>query len=1422
MGDTTTLQDGDDQSRADRDPELILDPKAMDADAAAAPVDEAASDGEIVQPAPPRRSRIARLRMWLADQILDEYELDGVPALAVPGAEPPSRWRLGVIAVRRLLAKWLLGKKHSLDRTDRVWFTTQRMWFAEVFLRKLVGHVQGIAFQIRPPDDLSDTHKVALFASVSDFPPGWGALLINDNHHLIEPNAHPYSQMHSASLPMGDHPGGIDIDGNVMAIPFEHRDRDAWFGLWDIREHLNPTPFAYHPFAQPTGPVDPGFDLGKASASGVVDTGAGYVVATLSQNRWLRLSRGGFDDSSGTVLFDTTDPINLEEAAAAEQIRWPRMVDGCALVCPKPRSAFEPTPIPDTKADGPPPGTLPTEEYLARLEAATQNVHGCFQLVLFGTQKGPILPWGTDSYLIVDLHIGKDPRIPPIFTNWRRRELPWFVGREGQVRQTILDFFRPSTRWGSTAFWTPGERCTTCPDSVPTASCEHRTTKAHLHIAVAEHSGNEQGPALAIDPDNPDVKTQYLQFRTTLPLEEEHLADATGSRAAAGPPSAAPALRRVAATDKKYPWPAPLAWQVHRSGRGLLPATPRTYRWGMGAATLFFVLAVNQGQVGRGTVLFALAAASVFAALPGFERAWKKYGPGWQWWLWGVFALFVALGFFSTLLESTWLAAVAIGIGLHFPPLVASWFATRRDRRLSSGGSAAPDDDNARSTKQRGRPLDVLGMSLAIAVFSGLAATDAPLAWFMAVLAIVALVFVKYLVPAAFADTGPRTPSFRGAQGARRKLRSMLAAASPVLVGVASVFVLSRIIDSDRYLVGAGLGLAVAGLSVLGVFLHATGRAPVPSLKSGWTGLRTVVYIGAVVFGIFGYRGLMGAVNDFWLGSIVFVAAAVVGAFFVWPRELTLVFILAGLIFVWSVADTESNLAGLDREFAIEMPSASDVNAANDPVLRGNWHVVIGDSFISGEGADRFASGTNTRPINACRRATTAWPHLLDSPTTARSGTISFACSGATVAQIADTPQNESGEGWRSGNATQIAELAAFADEVHAAGGTISHVFISAGGNDAGFSDLIITCISPSADCSRDGVGEAFVARAAQLGDSPGGTSLSGMYVDAVDAVHKPWRDDPDFETPPELRVLVATYVDPVDEYHPWQSGELPPMTGGVDETVIAAGAAEGADDDEPRRKRPSDEPPCNTRAGSLLEFSEVDVVHTFRTVLNSRIADAVALAQIERPEARLQLVNLEQALDNRSVCSDDPGINWFDLRPADDNLAETIARLDFGSIEWSAWQMLPWNWVNSSLHPNESGHRSIALVVDSCLDALDQDPVVGARVCSGESESMSCRSMAMTGELADELNAEDAPNASVSSDVRCSPPACIEIADGECEPVLQATLDARDEAVRSAQRSILGGAVLALLAGFLLAAAQAVPNAERAVDKHLLRPTGR
>jgi lysophospholipase L1-like esterase len=141
--------------------------------------------------------------------------------------------------------------------------------------------------------------------------------------------------------------------------------------------------------------------------------------------------------------------------------------------------------------------------------------------------------------------------------------------------------------------------------------------------------------------------------------------------------------------------------------------------------------------------------------------------------------------------------------------------------------------------------------------------------------------------------------------------------------------------------------------------------------------------------------------------------------------------------------------------------------------------LVLGDSYISGEGARSYFDGTNTRASSSydqCRRSVNAWPVQVqrDLQKTQPLQLDFYACSGAVVDNVSAAGSGQyigenPGHQYAAANGETrhlLSQLELFGQQVRQA--TVDWVFVSIGGNDAGFGDLVQECLGPG-DCSRDG-----------------------------------------------------------------------------------------------------------------------------------------------------------------------------------------------------------------------------------------------------------------------------------------------------------------------------------------------------------------
>jgi lysophospholipase L1-like esterase len=123
-----------------------------------------------------------------------------------------------------------------------------------------------------------------------------------------------------------------------------------------------------------------------------------------------------------------------------------------------------------------------------------------------------------------------------------------------------------------------------------------------------------------------------------------------------------------------------------------------------------------------------------------------------------------------------------------------------------------------------------------------------------------------------------------------------------------------------------------------------------------------------------------------------------------------------------------------------------------DPVRRATWGkvVVLGDSYSSGEAADDYGAAGSTESCHASANA--YGPRLVHRLRVAAARFTIRACTGATIANLAG-PYREH---------RQPPQLAGLDAET-------SLVALTIGGNDLGWSDVILSCVAPWADDCHDG-----------------------------------------------------------------------------------------------------------------------------------------------------------------------------------------------------------------------------------------------------------------------------------------------------------------------------------------------------------------
>jgi lysophospholipase L1-like esterase len=195
----------------------------------------------------------------------------------------------------------------------------------------------------------------------------------------------------------------------------------------------------------------------------------------------------------------------------------------------------------------------------------------------------------------------------------------------------------------------------------------------------------------------------------------------------------------------------------------------------------------------------------------------------------------------------------------------------------------------------------------------------------------------------------------------------------------------------------------------------------------------------------------------------------------------------------------------------------------------------LGDSYMSGEGADEYYEGTNAPGQSTCRRAPTAYPPLLglERGVTVPDHLIFRACSGADIRDVVAP----------AGTAeSQVTQLRDKLDEIGAPDNRIAFVLVSMGGNDALFGTIGRTCLLPI-DCTD--LAPAFRGNLASVDEA-----LDSAYADLRAQL-------------PGVRVVVVPYpvplhTDSCDEsiFSPAEHAFLHDFTSDLNRTI-----AESADD---------------------------------------------------------------------------------------------------------------------------------------------------------------------------------------------------------------------------------------------------------------------
>ena len=202
--------------------------------------------------------------------------------------------------------------------------------------------------------------------------------------------------------------------------------------------------------------------------------------------------------------------------------------------------------------------------------------------------------------------------------------------------------------------------------------------------------------------------------------------------------------------------------------------------------------------------------------------------------------------------------------------------------------------------------------------------------------------------------------------------------------------------------------------------------------------------------------------------GLVLLAGATTWAF-IWVSNpwLLVAFLALVLIVIALVSNTYADIAAIIAVVALLGITPPQEQLPDDlkPGDHTNVLVALGDSYMSGEGAKVYYTGTDDGRDNQCHRSPTSWASMAGQRAPF-DGMIFLACSGAKTfnvraKELAGSPDPESQ--WNEPG-TQLAQYEGLVED----GFTPRLVVISLGGNDAGFATIGAMCLAPGS-CQSEG-----------------------------------------------------------------------------------------------------------------------------------------------------------------------------------------------------------------------------------------------------------------------------------------------------------------------------------------------------------------
>ncbi|SDS46834.1 GDSL-like Lipase/Acylhydrolase family protein [Actinoplanes derwentensis] len=279
------------------------------------------------------------------------------------------------------------------------------------------------------------------------------------------------------------------------------------------------------------------------------------------------------------------------------------------------------------------------------------------------------------------------------------------------------------------------------------------------------------------------------------------------------------------------------------------------------------------------------------------------------------------------------------------------------------------------------------------------------------------------------------------------------------------------------YLTVIGLALVVAGAALLGP----ARQVLIGALILG-AGLFLLVPVGLALWSEGILRWLCEhdvAPARLWslgaAGLLVFAGGTTAAVYASNSRWLTVVLVILGLLVAALVSTTQADIVTVTAVIALMGVTPAPATETGPPDLTHRERkvlVALGDSFMSGEGAQVYYRGTDEGGGNECRRSPTAWVVTAAQDRAHFDGLKFVACSAARTQNLLPEHGSSFYVAMKPGRIDmpkperQRGEAHTQLDAAHGPF-TPAMVVLSIGGNDAGFSTIGLMCLAPG-DCRQE------------------------------------------------------------------------------------------------------------------------------------------------------------------------------------------------------------------------------------------------------------------------------------------------------------------------------------------------------------------